>query len=48
MAAAGARIWTKADFDLTAVAWLFGALALLSIGSGVLYLLEPEIEGTGR
>jgi uncharacterized membrane protein YjjP (DUF1212 family) len=43
-AATGARLWARVDFDLTALAWLGGSIALLLLGSGVPYLLEPEME----
>lgn len=46
MAATGARLWVRVDFDLTAAAWLTGAIGLLLLASGVLYLLEPESEET--
>jgi hypothetical protein len=44
IAATGARLWARVDVDLTVVAWLGGATALLLLASGVLYLLEPGME----
>jgi hypothetical protein len=44
VAAAAARIWVWKGPDLTALAWLVVASILLSLASGILYLLEPENE----
>ena len=41
-AAAAARLWVK-GIDLAALLWAGGAVVRLSLGSGLLYLLEPEI-----
>jgi hypothetical protein len=44
-AAAAARVWVK-GIDLAALIWVAGAIALLSLASGLLYLLEAEIRET--
>jgi hypothetical protein len=46
MAATAARAWAS-GLDLVALAWLFGAIGLLLLGSGLLYLLEPEDKEMG-
>ncbi|MGA9580507.1 MAG: hypothetical protein WBR13_00880 [Allosphingosinicella sp.] len=46
MAATAARAWIG-GLDLVALAWLLGAIGLLLLGSGLLYLLEPEDKETG-
>ena len=43
-AAAGARLWTLGGPDPSSLVWLAAALALLSLGSALLYLLEPSEE----
>jgi hypothetical protein len=44
-AATAARVWVK-GIDLAALVWVAGAIALLSLASGLLYLLEAEIRET--
>jgi hypothetical protein len=44
-AAVAARLWINAGPDVTAAIWLAAVLILLSLGSGVLYLLE-HMEGS--
>jgi hypothetical protein len=46
MAATAARVWVNGGIDLAALACLVGAIALLLLASGLLYLLEPEYEET--
>ena len=46
MAATAARAWVS-GIDLVALGWLVGAIGLLLLGSGLLYLLEPEDKETG-
>jgi len=41
-AATAARVWVK-GIDLAALLWVGGAIVLLSLASGLLYLLEAEI-----
>jgi hypothetical protein len=43
-AASGARLWVVGGPDLPSLAWLAAALILLSVGSGLLHLLEPPSE----
>jgi hypothetical protein len=44
-AAVVARLWVNAGPDVTAAIWLAAVLILLSLASGLLYLLEP-MEGS--
>jgi hypothetical protein len=44
-AATAARVWVK-GVDLVALLWVAGAIVLLLLASGLLYLLEPEIRET--
>jgi hypothetical protein len=44
LAAAAARMWVNGGFDLALLIWLAGAIGLLLLASGLLYLLEPETE----
>jgi hypothetical protein len=44
-AAAAARVWVQ-GIDLAGLLWVGGSVLLLSLGSGLLYLLEPEMRET--
>ena len=44
-AATAARVWAK-GVDLAALLWVAAAIVLLSLASGMLYLLEPAIRET--
>jgi hypothetical protein len=44
-AATAARVWVE-GIDLAALLWAVGAMVLLSLASGLLYLLESEIRET--
>jgi hypothetical protein len=47
-AATAARLWVNGGPDLTSAVWLAAMLILLSLGSGLLYLIEPSIEEMNR
>ena len=42
MAATAARVWVKGGVDLVVLTWVLGAIGLLLLASGLLYLIEPE------
>ncbi len=44
-AASAARFWLQ-GVDLAGLFWVAGAIVLLLLASGLLYLLEPEIRET--
>jgi hypothetical protein len=48
MAATAARAWVNGGVDLIALTWVLGAIGLLLLASGLLYLLEPENEEMGN